>query len=437
MDQTAPAPSAPFNIWVICQYYRPEPGAPSTRLSGLTHSWQQMGASPYILTGIPNHPDGVLKPEYVGKDPYMVEVIDNIPVFRHWLHVAPNKGKISRVLSMTSFAWSVLKANWSKAKGGGTPRGLPKPHIIIASSPSFFCVFSAWLLARRHGAKFIFEVRDLWPAVFLQMGILRRGFIYNMLERMEMFLYRRADAVVTVTRSFVRQIAARGIRPHKLSTVFNGVSDADYAAAIQSRQSGGTAQLRAHLGISPLTKVVLYIGNHGEAQALTQVVDAARLLVKRTDTTFLFVGQGADKDKLISYARGVPNVQFLPAVGPTEVWSYYCMADINVVCLKNIPDFEMFIPSKMFEIMAAQSCAVAGLGGEGAEIMTESGCAMVVDSEDPEQMAEALNTLLDDPDRREDMARAGREYVAKHFLHSSLAAKYLGIMHHLVGHKAA
>lgn len=436
MNQTASAVPSPFNIWVICQYYRPEPGAPSTRLSGLAHSWQQMGASPFILTGIPNHPDGVIKPEYVGKNPFMVEEIDGIPVFRHSLYVAPNKGKLPRVLNMTSFAWSVLRANWDKASSGGTARGLPTPHIIMASSPSFFCVFSAWLLARRHGAKFIFEVRDLWPAIFLQMGILRRGFIYNVLERMEMFLYHRADAVVTVTRSFVRQIAARGIRPHKLSTVFNGVSDADYAAAIQPRQSGATAQLRAQLGISPLTKVVLYIGNHGEAQALTQVIDAARLLVKRTDTTFLMVGQGADKDKLIAYARGVPNVQFLPAVGPSEVWNYYCMADINLVCLKNIPDFEMFIPSKMFEIMAAQSCAVAGLRGEGAEIMAESGCAMVVGSEEAEHMAEAIVALLDDPERRETMAAAGRTYVAKHFLHSSLAARYLALMHSLVGRSA-
>lgn len=431
--QPSQGTNSPLNIWVICQYYRPEPGAPSTRLSGLAHSWKQMGANPHILTGIPNHPNGIVHPNYVDKPTDMSEVIDGIPVHRNWLYVAPNKGKIPRVLNMVSFAASVLKANWNKASFA--KRGLPQPHVIMASSPSFFCVFSAWLLARRHGAKFIFEVRDLWPAIFVQMGILRPGLIYNILEKMEMFLYRKADAIVTVTRSFSRQISARDpkLNPAKFTTVFNGVSDADYAMAIRPRASGATSQLRAQLGISPLTKVVLYIGNHGEAQALSQIIDAARLLVKRTDVTFLFVGQGADKDKLQSYARGVPNVQFLPAVGPNEVWPYYCMADINIVCLKNIPDFEMFIPSKMFEIMAAQSCAVAGLRGEGAEIMNESGCAMVVGSEEPEQMAEAITTLLDDPERRDIMAKAGREYVAKTFLHSQLAANYLQLMHQLTG----
>lgn len=439
MDQTGASSttsSAPLNIWVICQYYRPEPGAPSTRLSGLARSWQEMGANPIILTGMPNHPNGVLHPEYVGKDPTMLEVLDNIPVARHKLYIAPNKGKFPRMFSMISFAKNVLTTNWAKARNGGTPRGLPKPDVIIASSPSFFVGFSGWLLARRHGAKFIFEVRDLWPAIFLQMGILRRGFIYNTLEKMEMFLYHRADAIVTVTRSFVRQIAERGVPVRKLFTVFNGVSDADYMAAAQARRNGGASRLRAQLGISPLTKVVLYIGNHGEAQALSQVIDAARLLVKRTDVTFLLVGQGADKDKLQEYARGVPNVQFLPAVGPAEVWSYYAMADINIVCLKNIPDFEMFIPSKMFEIMAAESCAVAALRGEGAEIMTESGCAMVVGSEEAEQMAEAITTLLDDPERRTAMAQAGRAYVGQNFLHSRLAAAYLQLMFQLTGRTA-
>lgn len=428
MNEATPS-IAPLNIWVICQYYRPEPGAPSTRLSGMAKSWQEMGANPVILTGIPNHPDGVLKPDYVGKDPYMVDTIDGIKVARHWLYVAPNKGKLPRMLNMCTFAWSVLKKNW----GNPAARGLPKPDVIIASSPSFFCVFSAWMLARHHKAKFIFEVRDLWPAIFLQMGILRPGFIYDTLEKMEMFLYRRADAIVAVTRSFVRQIIARGIKPEKLYVVFNGVSDADYVQAARPRETGATTQLRAQLGISPLTKVVLYIGNHGEAQALSQVVDAARLMVKRTDTTFLFVGQGADKAKLQEYARGVPNVQFLPPVGPADVWPYYCMADINLVCLKNIPDFEMFIPSKMFEIMASGSCAVAGLRGEGAEIMTESGCAMVVGSEEPEKMAEAITTLLDDPERCAQMGRAGRAYVAQTFLHSRLAASYLALMNQLAG----
>jgi len=147
------------------------------------------------------------------------------------------------------------------------------------------------------------------------------------------------------------------------------------------------------------------------------------------------VGGGAEKDKLVDYAKGVPNVRFLPAVKHAETWAYYAMADVNLVCLKNIPDFEMFIPSKMFEIMAAESPAVAALCGEGAEIMQQSGGALVVPSEAADRIAEALNLLLDDPERRAEMAGAGRLFVQKHFLHSSLAARYAGLFGLLTGHE--
>lgn len=414
-----------MKVWAICQYYPPEIGAPSARLSGMVKVWKAMGLSPIVLTGIPNHPDGVVPDAYKHKPAFYEEEMDGIRVWRHWLYVAPNKGKFKRVFNQISFAASVMFNLFGV-------KAQDKPDVVMASSPSFFCVFSAWLLARRHGAKFIFEVRDLWPAIFVQMGILKPGLLYRFLEKIEMFLYRRADAVVTVTRSFARQIVARGIKPEKLYVVFNGVSDTDVATAKQIRDSGAVAGLKAHLGLNPLTKVVLYIGNHGEAQALTQVIDAARLLVKRTDVVFLFVGQGADKEKLVDYAKGVPNIQFLPSVKHSETWAYYAMADINIVCLKNIQDFDMFIPSKMFEIMAAESCAVAGLRGEGAEIMKESASALVVPSEEADRMADAIATLLDDPQRRKEMARAGLAYVGKNFLHSKLAGQYAMLMKQLV-----
>lgn len=417
-----------MKVWVICQYYPPEVGAPSARISGLARMWQQMGVEPIVLTGIPNHPDGVVPDAYVHKPAFFEESMDGVRVWRHWLYVAPNKGKFKRVFNQLSFAASVMFNIWKVPEAD-------RPQVVMASSPSFFAVMSGWLLARRYGAKFIFEVRDLWPAIFVQMGILQEGFIYRVLSALEMFLYRRADAVVTVTRKFASQIAARGIDAGKIFVVFNGVSESNVQAAAEARASGAVERLRANLGISPLTKIVLYIGNHGEAQALTQIVDAARMLVKRSDVVFLFVGQGADKDKLVAYAKGIPNIQFLPGVSHKDVWAYYALADINMVCLKNIPDFDMFIPSKMFEIMAAKSAAVAGLRGEGADIMRESGGALVVPSEDAEKMAEAIAVLLDDPTRRADMAEAGLAYVQENFLHSKLAAQYVALMRKLVGNK--
>ncbi|HEX2859971.1 MAG TPA: glycosyltransferase family 4 protein [Alphaproteobacteria bacterium] len=414
-----------MKIWVVSQYYPPETGAPSARLSGLAKSWKEMGADVTVLTGTPNHPDGVVPESYRNRPAFYEETMDGVRVWRHWLLVAANKGKLRRVFNQLSFMFSVLFANLH----GVAPA--QRPDVVVASSPAFFCVISGWLLARRYGAKFVFEVRDLWPAIFVQMGILKPGLILSVLSLLEKFLYKRADAIVTVTRSFAAEISRRGIAAEKISVVFNGVSDADYLTAAQAKQNAGA--LRSKVGVGPLSKIVLYIGNHGEAQALGQIVDAARTLVRRTDIVFLFVGDGADKQRLVQYAKGVPNVQFLPSVKHSEVWQYYAGADINLVCLKNIPDFDMFIPSKMFEIMAAEAPAVAALRGEGAALMTESGSALVVPSEDADALAGAIEALADDPDRRRKMAASGRAYVGKYFLHSRLASQYLVLMKKLVG----
>lgn len=416
---------APLTVWTICQHYVPEVGAPSARLSGLLQSWRQAGINAVMLTGIPNHPEGVVHPDYKNKPANMKETLSGVPVWRHWLYVAPNKGKWPRLFNQLSFALSLLVQHL-----GGTAE---KPHIIMASSPTFFPALSGWLLAKRYGARFVFEVRDLWPAIFVQMGLFRAGsFPVRVMEVLEKFLYRQAHAIVTVTQSFKDDIAARGTPTDKIHVVFNGVSEESLAAAAAVRQADEGAKLRQRLGIPATTKIVLYIGNHGQAQALGQIIDAARLLSKRTDLTFLMVGQGADKEKLQAYAKGVPNVQFLPGVSHAEVWAYYTMADINLVCLKNIPEFAMFIPSKMFEIMAAQSCAVAALSGEGAAIMQASGCALVAPSEDSEKIATAIATLADDPARRQTMGQAGRAFVEKNFTHTHLAHTYLNLFQSLV-----
>lgn len=410
-----------MNIWVICQYYKPEPGAPSARLSGFAEVWRQAGMPPTIFTGTPNHPTGIIPEFYQGKSRFLNEEIEGIPVRRHWEYVAPNEGKWKRAFNQLSFALSVFAKNIFKCPTDS------KPDVIMASSPSFFCVISAWLLARRYKAKFVFEVRDLWPAIFVELGILRPGFVLNVLTKMEMFLYKRADAIVSVSKGFAKNMVERGIDASKIYLVPNGVSDANAAKAIEPYSNNVVQQLRTQLQINPLSKVVMYIGNHGDAQALGQVVDAARLLTGRTDIVFLLVGGGADKARLKNLGRGVPNLQFIEPQAPEKVWAFYALSDISLVCLKDVPSFDKFIPSKMFEIMASRTPIVAGLRGEGTDILNASGGAIAVPPETPEAMAQAITSLIDDAARRETMAKSGREFVQQHYLHSRLGGQYLGI----------
>lgn len=408
-----------MHIWVVCQYYKPESGAPSARLSGFARMWLKEGHQVTVLTGIPNHPTGVVPQEYQSRPAFFEEDMDGVTVKRHWLYITKHEGTVKRGLNQLSFALSVLFKNLK--------RPAEKPDVVMVSSPSFFCVMSGWLLAKRMKVPFVFEVRDLWPGIFVDMGILKPGLLLTILEKMEMLLYRKAHAIVAVTRGFAQNIADRAVDPKKIFVITNGVADVELEKALSPYEDGAVQKLRTEFQINPLTKVVLYIGNHGQAQALGQVVDAARMLMNRSDLMFLMVGDGADKERLKSLARGVPNVHFAGNQPKERVWQFYALADISLVCLKNIPSFNTFIPSKMFEIMASQTAMVACLRGEGAQITQESGGAMVVPPEEPEKLARAIMTLADNPERMEAMGKAGREFVSKNYRHSTLARQYLGV----------
>lgn len=417
-----------MNIWLICQYYKPEPGAPSARLSGFAHVWQNEGHKVTVLTAIPNHPKGIIPADYQGRGRYFSEKIDGVEVWRHNLYVTPNEGFIKKARSHLSFAFSLLRKNFLRTK--------QKPDVIIVSSPAFFAAISAWLLSVRYRVPFVMEVRDLWPGIFVELGVMKKGVLLSLLEKIELFLYRRAKAVVTVTNGFAKDIAERKINPSKIFVITNGVADTELetAANIQN-DNHSTERLRNELQISPFTKVVLYIGTHGGSQALGQVIDAARILMNRGDILFLLVGDGADKARLQKLAKSMPNVQFLGSQPKKRVWQFYNMAYINLVPLKDIPGFATFIPSKMFEIMAAGKVSVGCVAGEAAEILQESRGAIVVPPEQPEKLARAIVGLVDSPERAEKMGNAARDFVGKKYRHSLLAKQYLGILNRVTAPK--
>lgn len=418
-----------MRIWVICQYFKPEVGAPSARLSGFAKVWQNQGADVTVLTALPNHPNGVLHPDYVGKGSFYADNVEGIPVLRHWLYITRNNGFIKKTLSHLSFAYSLLRRHfWHK------PQDLP--DVILVSSPSFFAVISAWLIARRYKVPFVFEVRDLWPGIFIELGVMKRGFIFKTLEVLELFLYRRAAAVVVVTKGFAADIAKRKIDPHKIYVVTNGCSDEEIEDGTKALSDGRTDKLRSELQIAPMTKVFLYIGAHGGSQALGQIVDAARLLMNRSDVLFLFVGDGADKERVEGLAQGMPNVQFVGSVNKDMVWAYYNLAYASFVPLKDIEGFSTFIPSKMFEIWASATPVIGCVRGEAAEIMNASKGAVVVEPENPEQLMKAIESLADNAGMAERLGTAGRQFVRDHYSHSTLGSKYLSLLQEVVKNHA-
>jgi glycosyltransferase involved in cell wall biosynthesis len=405
-----------MRILIVTHYFPPETGAPQARLSALAATWAADGDDVTVLTGMPNHPTGVLPASY-RRAVRRREFSDGYRVVRTWLYATPNEGVARKTLGHLSFmASSVLL--------GGRASG--PADVVVVSSPTFFSILSGWLLARLKRARFVLDVRDLWPAIFVELGVLTNRRIIAVLERLELAAYAAADQVVVVSEGFRDNLIRRGVPPEKVHTIRNGVDLGRFTPAGGS--SGERDELRARLGAGPDDCLVLYAGTHGISQGLTAIADAAALLDRRA-IRFAFVGDGADKKRLARRVAelGLRNVMLLPGVPNAEMPALLAAADICLVPLRKVPLFATFIPSKMFEYLAAGRAVIGSVAGEAAQILAEAG-AVVVPPEDSGSLAAAITALAADPPLRTEIGRVGRAFVERHYDRAALALEYRKIL---------
>jgi glycosyltransferase involved in cell wall biosynthesis len=214
-------------------------------------------------------------------------------------------------------------------------------------------------------------------------------------------------------------------------TIRNGVSLERFRPdppGQEERRAEQREEWRARLGARPGDCLVLYAGTHGISHALPHVADAAALLVGEP-VRLAFVGDGADKPRLQRHVSelGLGSVTLAPAVPPDQVPALLAAADICLVPLRDVPLFATFIPSKMFEYLAAAKPVIGSVTGETAQILREAG-GVVVPPEDSAALAEAIRRLAADPARRAVMGRRGRAYVGKFFDRTELARGYRKIL---------
>jgi glycosyltransferase involved in cell wall biosynthesis len=408
-------------VLIVTHYFPPETGAPQARLSGLAATWAADGDGVTVLTGMPNHPTGVL-PQSYRRAVRRREQRDGYRVIRTWLYATPNEGMARKTLGHLSFMASSVLLGW-RASGPA--------DVVVVSSPTFFSILSGWLLARLKRARFVVEIRDLWPAIFVELGVLTNRRLIGVLQRLELAAYAAADHVVVVSEGFRADLVRRGVPPEKVHTIRNGADLGRFTSLPESSEDRDG--LRSRLGAGPDDCLVLYAGTHGISQALSAVADAAALLDRRAipggAIRFAFVGDGADKRRLQRRVAelGVRNVALLPGVPSTEMPALLAAADICLVPLRNVPLFATFIPSKMFEYLAAGKPVVGSVTGEAAQILAEAG-AVVVPPEDSGSLAAAIAALAADPQLRAVIGQTGRAFAERSYDRAALAREYRKIL---------
>lgn len=406
-----------MRILFLSDNFPPEGNAPATRLYEHATRWVRAGHEVTVITCAPNFPEGKLFDGYHNRW-RSVELVDGIRVVRVKTYITANEGFVRRSLDYMSFMVMAFVMGLFERR----------PDVVVATSPQFFCAIGGWALSVVRWRPFVFELRDLWPASIMAVGAMRRSLVIRLLERIELFLYRRAIVIVSVTESFRDDLVARGISREKIHVVINGVDLERYEP--RPRDVG----LAREFGLEGKF-VVGYMGTHGLAHALPKVLEAAEKLLHRDDIAFFFAGSGAERGRVeeLVARRGIRNVRLIPRQPKERMPALWSLCDLSVVPLRDNPVFATVIPSKIFEAMGMGVPILMSLPeGEATRIIMATGSGICVPPEDTEAMAAAIVALVDDPARLMALRIAARA-AAPGFSRDALALKMLGILSGVCG----
>jgi glycosyltransferase involved in cell wall biosynthesis len=402
-----------MRVLLISQYFHPEVGATQTRMREFARALAAAGHDVDVLTEFPNHPTGVIPPEYRWR---MIEQapLDGFRVIRVRVLASPRKTFWTRLAFYGSFVVMAI------ASGVRLRR---RYDVVAATSPPLPVAFAGRVMARMKRAAFVMDVRDLWPLAAGALRELSNPRALKWAERLEQSLYDAADRIVVTTRAFERHIAAgRADRAAKIAYVPNGTVGDVFDPA------KGDAGVRARLA-APGEFLVVYAGLHGVAQGLSTALDAAARLRGRP-IRFAFVGEGPLKAALREEARALAldNVTFVDQV-PLDASAHYLnAADALLVPLVADPVFDMFVPSKMFDALSSARPVLLAVDGEARDILERSGGGVFVRPGDAGALAAAIVSLQADPAACAAMGRSGRQFVRQHYLRSDQARAFTALL---------
>ncbi len=410
-----------MKILYISQYFPPEMGAPAARAVELSRHWGDAGHDVTVLTGFPNHPTGVVPPEYRSQFRRLVfrERTLGVSVVRTWLLPFPNRKAYERILNYASFCVSAAC----------TGLFLPRPDVIIATSPQLLVGLSGWWLSRWKRVPFVFEVRDLWPESLAAVGVANsHSLLHRTLAKIAQFLYRRSDRIVVVTPAFEDYLVEHYRVPReKISVIENGVE-----TQLFSPDAG--ARLRAEWAAEKKF-VVSYIGTMGMAHGLeTIIAAAAQLQSTNRDVLFLIVGEGAEKEKIVSLARerGLSNLRFVGQQPRENIPAYIGASDVCLVLLKKSDVFKTVIPTKMLEFMSCARPVILGVDGQARKILEDARAGLIIEPENSEALVSAIRHLAANREDGRQLGRNGREYIVREFSRRQTAEKYIRVLEKLL-----
>ena len=404
-----------MRILYLSQYFFPEMGATQIRAYEMASNWVRLGHQVTMICEVPNHPAGIIFPDYKGKL-YKIEQIDGIDVIHVWVKASPKKSFTNRMLFYLSFMINATLA------------GLFLAHksfdLIYASSPPLFVGGAALGLSLIRNLPLVFEVRDLWPESAIALGELNNPQAISLAYRLEKACYERARKIVAVTLGIQHRLAERGIPSNKIQVIPNGSNTELFIFNPEER-----LRIRREMGWEGKF-VALYAGILGIAQGLDILIEVAKRLTDHPDIQIVMIGDGPSRGDLVTAIskNKLSNVMLLPEKPRDQIPAYLSAADVALIPLRDIEIFKGALPSKLFDAWSCQRPVILSVDGEARQLLEHAEAGLFVPPENPGKMTSAILKLKSLESLREAMGIRGRQLTISNFSRQKQAEKLEDIL---------
>jgi glycosyltransferase involved in cell wall biosynthesis len=403
-----------MRILLLHQYFLEENDSGGSRWNEMTKVWADKGHEITVLGGMIHANGSEKRPEYK-KKLYKTVQQGKVKVIRCHVSESYNTNFLGRLWGYFSFVFSSLWAGWFKTKG--------KYDVVIVTSPPLFIGISGYLISRVKRIPFIFEVRDLWPESAIDTGVVKSKLIIKLAFGLEKFIYRKAKLINVLTPAFRDTlINKKNIKPEKIIFIPNAadfsLSD-DLVNTFDVESFKKEHKLDNHF-------VITYVGAHGIANHLEQVLRTGKLL-EDTNVLFLLIGSGMEKKKLqeMSATLEVENVRFLDPVPKQEVFKYILASNVGASVLKKVDTFKTVYSNKTFDYMACKKPILMAIDGVSRKLVEDAEAGLYVEPENPEDFAEKIRMYLKNPEMEKIQGQKGYDYAKANFDRTVLAEKYI------------
>ncbi|MEF9933457.1 MAG: glycosyltransferase family 4 protein [Cetobacterium sp.] len=390
-----------MNILFVLDNFPPDLGAASFRFESIVKSLADRGNNITILASLPNRISDV----DINLDEFKYQ---NVKVIR-----VKNKKMGNNIFSraMTYFLF-FLSSMVTGIKLG------QNCQIIIASTPQLFVGFSGAIISTFSRKKFILDIRDLWPDIVLDMGVMKKyNPIYLGLKFIEYLMYKKADFIVYNSPGFKLYLESK-YDNEKIKLITNGIDDyileyfEDKKFKVQAKEK----------------YKLMYAGNLGIAQDIKILVEFSKNY--RDKVEILLIGKGSQEDLIRKQIQRekIKNITLESSVPRKELLERYMEADILFLQLKDIKMFEKTIPSKIFEYLATKKPIIYGLEGIGKNILqNEFKRKYYFRANDLENLSEIFESLVQDIENNK-FQEPDIEKLRKNYSRKVLSEKYINLI---------